>query len=98
MKFFGSLLNNLGFIFLLICVVLIGAQAIITETNASSVVFLGWEIGITDFRNFFAPVFESENALIQTFADNLIPCAIGGLAVTLLGGGIRKAAKKQAAK
>ena len=44
-------------------------------------------------NNMFNGVFTSENAIIRFVVDHLAGCAIGSLAVMLLGGWIRKAAK-----
>ena len=92
MKFIGSLLNNLGFICLLICLVLLGAQYVRTS-GADAVAVAGHEISAGAFNDFFDPVFSAENEIVRWIVANLLPCTIGCLVVTLLGGAIRKAAK-----
>lgn len=92
MKILGSLLNNIGFICLLICLVLLGAQYVL-GSGADGVSVAGMAMSSGAVNNMFNGVFTSENVIIRFVVDHLAGCAIGSLAVMLLGGWIRKAAK-----
>lgn len=92
MKVIGFLLNNIGFICLLLCIVLLGAQWVL-DSNADVVIVAGQEFGINAVRDFFNPVFNSENEIVRLVVENLVPCTIGSFVVMLLGGVLRKAAK-----
>lgn len=93
MKIIGSILNNLGFICLLVCIVLLGAQYVL-GSGADAVIVAGKEFGSGAVNNFFNPVFTSENEIVRWVVDNLIPCAIGSFCAMILGSILRKAAKK----
>ena len=92
MKFIGWLLNNLGFLCLLVCLVLLGAQYVL-GSGADAVIVAGQEFGSGAVNNFFNPVFTSENPFVRWVVDNLIPCTIGSFCAMILGGILRKAAK-----
>jgi len=92
MKFLGSLLNNIGFICLLICLVLLGAQHVL-GSGADGVSVAGMAMSSGAVNNMFNGVFTSENAIVRFVADHLVACAIGSVVVMLLGSMIRKAAK-----
>lgn len=94
MKIIGSILNNLGFICLLICLVLLCGQYIM-GSDADAVIFAGQEIGIGAVRNFFTPIFNSEISLVRLVVDHLIPCTVGSFCVMILGSILHKAGKKK---
>lgn len=92
MKFMGWLLNNLGFLCLLVCLVLLGAQYIL-GSGADAVSVVGQQFGSGAVNNLFNPIFTSENEVVRFVVDNLIPCTIGSFCTMILGSILRKAAK-----
>lgn len=92
MKFIGSLLNNLGFICLLACLVLLGAQYVL-GSGADGVSIAGLAVSSGAVHNIFNPIFTSQQPLVKAVVSNLIPCAVGSFSVMILGGILRKAGK-----
>lgn len=92
MKFIGWLLNNVGFLCLLVCLVLLGAQYIL-GSGAEGVSVAGMAMNRGSVNNMFNPIFNSENEIVRFVVDNLIPCTIGSFCVMVLGSILRKAAK-----
>ena len=92
MKFMGWLLNNLDFLCLLVCLVLLGAQYIL-GSGADAVNVVGQQFGSGAVNNLFNPLFTSENEVVRFVVDNLIPCTIGSFCAMILGSILRKAAK-----